>query len=306
MTLVSTPPEARVSFRPLPKRESRFDPSPWPPPSRGGGGLDRSLPAPIGTQGLAPPPAGWQEPAAPHVPHRPPSPTAPSCRILLALDRMAFGAILLMPLLLMHAHGIAEGAIAVAGICFLRALGDHPRMGLAAHAMAARRAWPGGAGCHLLVADTGSWARRIWRHALAVQAVLIVRFVFLSRRWSTPSLRDPAPRRWLGYALAASAAYIVIQSPVQFASGATCMAKAAAPTANSPARSASHAPARRWSRILFPALLPAVADLLRRPGIWPHRRAAMPAAVRRRRRHGADRPAHAAAADRASASSSWR
>ena len=40
-------------------------------------------------------------------------------RTLIALDRTALGAILLTPILLLHAHGIAEGAIAVADVCFL-------------------------------------------------------------------------------------------------------------------------------------------------------------------------------------------
>lgn len=40
-------------------------------------------------------------------------------RTLIVLDRVALGAVLLMPLLLLHAHGIAEGAIAVADLCFL-------------------------------------------------------------------------------------------------------------------------------------------------------------------------------------------
>ena len=43
-------------------------------------------------------------PAPPAVPH---------------LDRIALIAVLLTPLLLLHAHGIAEGTIAVAGLCFL-------------------------------------------------------------------------------------------------------------------------------------------------------------------------------------------
>src|SRR5579864_4600423 len=45
--------------------------------------------------------------------------TGDTARALIALDRIALGAILLTPLLLLHAHGIAEGTIAVADICFL-------------------------------------------------------------------------------------------------------------------------------------------------------------------------------------------
>ena len=39
--------------------------------------------------------------------------------VLTLLDRTALGAVLLSPLLLLHAHGIAEGAIALADACFL-------------------------------------------------------------------------------------------------------------------------------------------------------------------------------------------
>src|ERR1700722_4531899 len=45
--------------------------------------------------------------------------TGDTARTLRTLDRVALGAILLTPLLLLHAHGIAEGAIAVADVCFL-------------------------------------------------------------------------------------------------------------------------------------------------------------------------------------------
>src|ERR1700688_1659393 len=42
-----------------------------------------------------------------------------SSRTRAALDRTALGAILLTPILLLHAHGVAEGAIGVADVCFL-------------------------------------------------------------------------------------------------------------------------------------------------------------------------------------------
>ena len=40
-------------------------------------------------------------------------------RVLPVLDRIAAGAVLVSPLLLLHAHGIAEAAFAIAGLCFL-------------------------------------------------------------------------------------------------------------------------------------------------------------------------------------------
>jgi len=43
----------------------------------------------------------------------------PPSRTLSALHNIALGAVLLLPLLLLHAHGIAEGAIAIVDLCFL-------------------------------------------------------------------------------------------------------------------------------------------------------------------------------------------
>src|SRR3974390_1500203 len=44
---------------------------------------------------------------------------ASQSRALAVLDRTALGAVLVLPLLLLHAHGLAEGAIAVADLCLL-------------------------------------------------------------------------------------------------------------------------------------------------------------------------------------------
>ena len=98
--------------------------------------------------------------------------------------------------------------------------------------------------------------------------MLIVRFVILIAAMEHAILRDPAPRRWLGYVVAASAAYIVIQSLVQFAFGRNLYGEGRGPDGELTGPFGKPRAGPPLVRILFPALMPSVAELLRRPGIW--------------------------------------
>ena len=110
-------------------------------------------------------------------------------RTLAVLDRTALGAMLVLPPLLLHAHGIAEGAIAVADLCLLA------RSAITRDWVWARTPW-------LLI----GWAWWAWPFCSLpipalhlgeggtqslVQAIVFVRFLSSLRPWSTLSCGHP-------------------------------------------------------------------------------------------------------------------
>lgn len=184
------------------------------------------------------------------------------------LNKIALGAVLVLPLLLLHAHGIAEGAIAIADLCFL------------ADAAAARD-W--------------AWLRPVWtRCALAwwgwlvicsvpipalhlgeagwggfVQAIALLRFVVLLAAMQHMILRAPAARRWLSWIIAASAAWIAIESVQQFATGRNLFG---APRGGDGELTGPFSKPRAGpplSRLIFPVLVPPAAALLAQGGVLP-------------------------------------
>ena len=134
--------------------------------------------------------------------------TGDTARTLRTLDRVALGAILLTPLLLLHAHGIAEGATAVADVCFLaRCVITREWAWLRTPWLRAGFAWWGWVTlCSLPIPalDLGEAGL-----PSLVQGVLIGRFLILIAAMEHAILRDPAPRRWLGWVVTASAIYML-------------------------------------------------------------------------------------------------
>ena len=183
------------------------------------------------------------------------------------LDRVALGAILLTPLLLLHAHGIAEGAIAVADVCFLaRCVITREWAWLRTPWLRAGFAWWGWVTlCSLPIPalDLGEAGL-----PSLVQGVLIGRFLILIAAMEHAILRDPAPRRWLGWVVTASAIYIAVQSVIQFTFGRNLYGAPHAPDGELTGPFAKPRAGPPLVRILFPALVPSVAALLQRPGIW--------------------------------------
>jgi hypothetical protein len=190
-----------------------------------------------------------------------------SDRTLVVLDRTALGAVLLTPLMLLHAHGIAEGTIAVADSCFLVRCAvtrewawlrtPWLRIGLAF--------WAWIVVCSLPIPALGLGEGG---KPSLVQGVAMVRFLVLIAAMEHAILRDPAPRRWFGWVITASAAYIAGQAIIQFVFGRNLYGEPAGldgvlsgpfgkPRAGPP-----------LARVLLPALVPPVAALVRRPGIW--------------------------------------
>ena len=135
-----------------------------------------------------------------------------------ALDRTALAAVLLTPLLLLHAHGIAEGAIAVADLCFLiRAAMLRDWDWLRTPWLWIGLAWWGWLVlCSLPIQFWVSaraagipWSRRSPPSASCCS----------SQPWSTQSYATQPARRWLFGLIAASAIYIEAQSLIQWLFG---------------------------------------------------------------------------------------
>jgi hypothetical protein len=101
-----------------------------------------------------------------------------------------------------------------------------------------------------------------------VQAVVEVRFLVFMAATEHAILRDMKARRWLCWVVTASAAYIAVQSVIQFTFGRNLYG---APMGldgevTGPFSKPRAGPA--LARILLPALVPPVAALLERPGRW--------------------------------------
>lgn len=187
---------------------------------------------------------------------------------LAVLDRTAFGAVLVLPLLLLHAHGIAEGAITLADVCLLA------RSAITRDWVWARTPW-------LLI----GWAWWAWLVFCSlpipalhlgqggtrslVQAIVFVRFFIFVAALELTVLRAPEARRWLYWLIAASAAYIAIQVVFQFFTGYGFYGDTIADEGvlTGPFRGPRAGPP--FVRILFPAIIPWAAALLTRPGIGP-------------------------------------
>ncbi|MFI4983341.1 MAG: O-antigen ligase domain-containing protein, partial [Nevskiales bacterium] len=191
--------------------------------------------------------------------------TAPS-RILPTLDRAALIAVLLTPLALLHAHGVAEALIGVADICFL-----------ARSAITADWAWRHTTWVRVALAWWG-WLLlcSIPLPALGLgegglgslgQALATVRFLIFAAALEHTVLHDPAPRRWMFGIVAASAAYIAAQTLIQFAFGTNLYGEPPGGDGELTGPFGKPRAGPPLSRILLPALLPPVAALLARPGV---------------------------------------
>jgi O-antigen ligase len=182
------------------------------------------------------------------------------------LEQTALVSVLLLPLLLMHAHGIAEIAIGIADLCFLL------RCCLVGHWSWLRTRW-------LWV--TGAWWGWLVVCSLPlpgihlgeggvrslVQALITVRFLLLVAAMEFMVLRTRAARSWLYGLVAASVAWIALNSLIQFAFGRNLIGwprggegeltgPFGAPRAGPP-----------MAQIILPAVLPPVSALLARPGM---------------------------------------
>ncbi len=186
-----------------------------------------------------------------------------AARALPALDRSALIAVLLLPLLLMHAHGIAEVAIGIADACFLaRAAITRDWAWLRTPWLQVGLLWWGWiALCSVPLPQLG-----LGEYGLAslAQGVANVRFLILVAAMEHVILRDPGPRRWLYGIIAASAAYIALQSLIQFVFGRNLYGNPSSwgITLTGPFGKPRAGPP--LSRILLPVIVPPAVALLNR------------------------------------------
>jgi hypothetical protein len=189
-------------------------------------------------------------------------------RTLIVLDRVALGAVLVSPLLLLHAHGIAEVAIAVADLCFLA------RSAITRDWVWVRTPW-------LLI----GWVWWAWLIVCSLpvpalelgqsdprslsQAVLLVRFLVFVAAMEHAILRPPEARRLLYWLVAASAAYIAIHAVFQFVTGYNLYGEAPGGDGELTGPFGKPRAGPPFVRILLPAIIPWAASVLTRPGIRP-------------------------------------
>jgi O-antigen ligase len=194
--------------------------------------------------------------------------TSPQPRTIGILDRIAVVAALLIPLLLLHAHGIAEAAIGVIDLCFLtRSALLRDWAWLRTRWLLVGLVWWGWlVFCSLPVPRLGLGEGGI---GSLVQALVTVRFLLFVAALEHRVLRDLAVRRWLFGLMAAAVIYIEAQSLFQWLFGRNLYGAKAAWGDVLTGPFAKPRAAAPLSRILLPVLLPVLARLSGRPGVTP-------------------------------------
>lgn len=187
-------------------------------------------------------------------------------RSLPSPERIAFGSVLLLPPLLMHAHGIAEAAIGLADACFL------VRSAVSRDWVWLRTPWLRVAGawwvwlvvCSLPVPAFGLGQGG---SGSLVQALVTVRFLILVAAMEWFVLRSAEARLWFYRMVAASAAWIALNCVVQGVSGRNLIGwpRGGEGVLTGPFGTDRAGPP--MARIMLPSVLPGVAALLARPGL---------------------------------------
>lgn len=184
-------------------------------------------------------------------------------RPLTTLEQIAFASVMLLPLLLMHAHGVAEIAIGAADLCFL------VRSALLRDWAWLRTRWLWVAGtwwiwlvvCSLPIPglDLGEGGTRSF-----VQALATVRFLLLVIAMEHLVLRTTRARSWFYRLIAASAAWITLNCVIQEIFGRNLIGwpRGGEGVLTGPFGVERAGPP--MARIILPAVLPAVATLLGR------------------------------------------
>jgi O-antigen ligase len=186
-------------------------------------------------------------------------------RVIARLEQIALVSVLLLPLLLMHAHGVAEVAMAIADLCFLlrcALVGDWGWL-------RTRWLWVAGAWWGWLVACSlpipGTHLGEGGVRSL-LQALMTVRFLLLVVTMEFLVLRTREARRWLYGLVAASAAWIALNSIIQLVFGRNLIGwpRGADGELTGPFGAPRAGPP--MAQIILPAVLPPVSALLGRAG----------------------------------------
>jgi O-antigen ligase len=187
---------------------------------------------------------------------------------LLVLDRTALVATLLTPLLLMHAHGIAEGTMAITGVCFLiRSALTRDWGWLTTRWLVVGLVWWGWlVFCSLPLPELGLGEGGM--HSL-VQAIVTVRFLIFVAALEHVVLADPAVRRWLFGICAACVLWIESMVLYQWVFWRNIWG--AAPAWGDVLTGPFDKPraAAPLSRLLLPVLVPVLARLGLKTRLWP-------------------------------------
>jgi O-antigen ligase len=185
----------------------------------------------------------------------------PDQRVALFLSATALGSVMLLPLLLLHAHGVAEVAIGLCDLCFLvySALRRDWRW------LRARWLWLAGAWwawlviCSLPVPALGLGQGG---PKSLVQALATVRFLVLVAAMEFLVLRGAAARLWMYRLVAASAAWIALNSVVQYGFGRNLIGWPPGPEGELTGPFGTPRAGPAMARIILPAVMPLVAGLL--------------------------------------------
>ena len=188
--------------------------------------------------------------------------------IPLALTRTALVAVLLIPLLLLHAHGIAEVAIGITDACFLAraAILRDWRWLRTPWLLVALTWWGWVLLCSLPIPALGLGEGGA---GSLIQAVAGFRFPIFVAALEFLVLSEPAHRRWMFGLIAASVAWIVLNCLIQFASGYNLLGWTRGPDGELTGPFGKPRAGTALARIILPAIVPPAVVLLVRRGVWP-------------------------------------
>ncbi len=176
------------------------------------------------------------------------------------LDRAGVAGTLLLPLFLLHGRGIAEVLIILLGVGFAVRSAVMREWGWV------RRGWVLAAGAWwgwlVLCSAVQGWEA-------AGQAVGVGRFLLLVAALEAWTLRTAAVRTWLATLLRWSALYLALQSLLQFATGRNLFGFPRGADGELTGPYQNPRAGAPLSRLLFPAVLPAVGRWVGRAWPWP-------------------------------------
>jgi hypothetical protein len=183
------------------------------------------------------------------------------------LERIAFYSVMALPLLLLHAHGIAEVAIGIADLCFLLrcALLHEWRWLRTSWVWFAALWWGWLVVCSMPIPGSGLGEGGV---RSLVQALMTARFLLLVVMMEFLVLQTRESLRWMYGLIAASAAWIVLNSIIQYLFGRNLIGwpPAAEGVLTGPFGTARAGPP--MAQIIIPAVLPPVCAVLGRPGVY--------------------------------------
>lgn len=182
-----------------------------------------------------------------------------------AFDAAALGLTLLLPFFLLHLRVGVEIGIDVVAILFLARSAIDRRWGWLQRDWVAVGLlwWAWTLGCTVLAPSAGQPGA--WGHA--AQAFLVLRFLIFAAALEQWVLRGPRARRWLLASFSIAALYVAGQTLLQFATGRNLFGNPrwGDGELTGPFNAPKAAPT--FIRMLFPAMLPAVAWLYASPKI---------------------------------------